>query len=71
MKLLICEHLAKPIKGRRADFLLLSKPDERVLVCAECYDAPGAHSRSKLVSQRYFDALVTEMNLLQKRQAVN
>ena len=23
MKLLICEHLAKPIKGRRADFLLL------------------------------------------------
>jgi len=62
---LICEHLATPRKGSH-DYLLLSKGSERVLCCLECYTTPNA--KTKLVSQRFFDALVTEMGLMQKRQ---
>ena len=70
MRYLICSHLANPAKGKH-DFLLLSSADERVLACTICYEEPGAILRAKDVSRHFFDCLVAEMTLMQKRQTTN
>jgi len=71
VKHLVCQHLANPVKGRRANFWLLSAPDgsERVLTCDDCYNSRTATATE--TTKIFFDALVTEMQLSQKQKRVN
>lgn len=67
----VCSHLQRGLanKGTRS-VLQLSKEGERVLCCCDCYD--DRHGAVVFtVEQKYLDALVVEMQLMQKTKKVN
>jgi len=71
MRHLVCKHFEKSAKGKRSNVWLLSSPDgsKRVLTCDDCLNAK--HATATETTQVFFDALVTEMQLMQKPQKVN